>query len=168
MPNVFIDTSLPLTELKHYGVKGMKWGITRRSTSSSSSSSGESTKTKKTKADLVKGSTTSGKSPEKSKSSNSTTKTTASPSKKAKSMTDTELRDAINRLNMERQYVDLVTPKNVATGKSAVRQVIEKSLQTTAQTYITRGLGLGVEALAKKVSGGTIDLSTQKKKKESD
>ena len=83
-------------ELYHYGVLGMKWG--RRKARSISSGSGKRTKRSKLTIDPSYKKAHSGK--------------------KAKYMSDNELREVNKRLNAEKQYSDLTRTKS--KGKKAV------------------------------------------------
>ena len=83
-------------ELYHYGVLGMKWGV-RRSKS---------------------GSISSGKSSKRSKLAVDPSYKKAHAKKKLKYMSDNDLREVNNRLNLEKNYRDLTRTKS--RGKSAV------------------------------------------------
>lgn len=91
-------------ELAHYGILGMKWGIRR------------------TEAQLARA---RGKT--KSDDADDNEKKTSSTSSKKKSvseMSDDELRKAVNRLQLEKQYRDL-SPKNVSAGQRFVNKVMK-------------------------------------------
>ena len=91
------------SELKHYGVLGMRWG--RRSG----------------------GSTTSSKTKKASKENK----------KKASEMSDSELREKVNRLQMEQQYSKL-SSNNVNKGKQFIDKVIKTG--TTVAAVTTTGI----------------------------
>lgn len=83
------------TEISHYGVKGMKWGVRR------------------SQAQLDRAAKRRSNSP-------------AAKRKEAKSMSDAELRSSINRLQMEKQYVDLTADKKTQFGAKKVGGVLAK------------------------------------------
>ena len=85
--------------LEHYGVKGMKWGKRRARSSGSDSGDSKPARSKKTKP--VKAD--------------------------VKQMSDKELRDKINRMQMEQQYAKL-------TGTKEGRSKIEKGQKIFKQT----------------------------------
>ena len=100
-------------ELYHYGVLGMKWGIRR----SKPSYSNQGRRSKKNKLVI---------DPSYKK---------AHSKKKAKYMSDNELREINNRLNAERQYKDLTRTKS--KGKAAVDAFANtaKTVATVATAY---------------------------------
>lgn len=75
--------------------------------------------------------------------------------KDVRTMSDQELRDSLNRLNMERQYAQL-TAKEKSTGRKWVESLLTESAKEIAKSYITKyakkGLELGVKAAADKIS----------------
>jgi len=73
-----------VSELWHYGVPGMKWGVRRRSSSSSSSTSTTNTSEDHKKA-------------------------TVALSKPASSLSNQEMQELITRMNLEQQYVRLTS-----------------------------------------------------------
>ena len=100
-------------ELYHYGVLGMRWGV-RRSTPGSSGS---------------------GKRSKGSKLAIDPSYKKAHSKKKAKYMSDNELREVNNRLNAERQYKDLTRTKS--KGKAFVDAFTStaKTVATVAAAY---------------------------------
>lgn len=101
----------------HSGIKGMKWGV-RRYQNSDGSLTPEGRKRY--------GSGTENRrlfSKKKTPSSAKTTKAKSSSEKSYKDMTDDELRKAINRLQLEKQYRDL-TPVQTSAGKKFMRSVM--------------------------------------------
>lgn len=101
-------------ELCHWGIKGMKWGVRRYQ-----NKDGSLTPAGRKRYDDDAGD-----------SEHEDYK--RAHSKSVKSMSDQELRDRINRLNMERQALDLerqissLTPKEKASGESFIKTVSNK------------------------------------------
>ena len=62
--------------------------------------------------------------------------------KAAKKMSDQELREKLNRLNMEQQYVRLTTGKSspgvVSKGKGFVVSVVSSAARKSAKNYVSR------------------------------
>ena len=102
-------------ELYHYGVLGMKWGV-RRSKSGSSSS---------------------GKSSKRSKLAVDPSYKKAHAKKKLKYMSDNDLREVNNRLNLEKNYRDLTRKKSM--GKAAVSTFVSTAgtIASVAGAYKT-------------------------------
>ena len=65
-------------------------------------------------------------------------------------MSDKELRDAINRKLLERQYMDVCVPKNVSKGHEKVGRILEKSGDVLAITSSVIGVALSIKKLAGK------------------
>lgn len=98
-------------ELKHYGILGMKWGI-RRTPEQLARFIGRST-TDELHEDYYK----------------------AHTSKSIESMSDAELRNRINRLQMERQYSQL-NPSNIDKGKEYIQNIIKAGTTVATATTI--------------------------------
>ena len=107
-------------ELYHYGVKGMKWGVRKTPVRSPS-------KSKKSKSGLFN--LKLRKSKTKAASSK---KSTSESTKSISEMTDDELRRAINRMQMEKQYKDL-SPKQISKGKAFTKRVMNNIVIPAAE-----------------------------------
>ena len=101
-------------ELYHFGIKGMRWGVRRYQNPDGSL-------TNAGKKRLKKGQT----------SNEETDSLNKSKTKTVKDMSDDELRQAINRLQLEQQYKKL-SPKNVSKGKKFVDTVTNDVLKPAA------------------------------------
>lgn len=95
--------------LIHYGVKGMRWGVRTKGRTSESSS--DNTKSAKK------------------------TKKAAKPD--VKKLSDQELRDRLSRLNMEKQYRDLVGTQPVFNGRKAVTSILQNSGTAVGTTVLS-------------------------------
>ena len=130
-------------ELYHYGVKGMRWGV-RRDRSSSNGSIDLKTAKKKTEA--------AGRIVNESQNiNNQVAKTRMTKAKKkqlnvAKQMDDKELREAVNRLNMEQQYVNLST-NHINSGRANVDAVLSRVGTAIAITNSALAIALAVKQL---------------------
>lgn len=119
-------------ELKHYGVPGMKWGIRRyQPYPDGSSRKGRFTGKKKTRSK----------------------KKNAKKVKPASEMSDQELRQRINRIQMEKQYQSLTTPPNKT--KSFVKKTVGVAATTVAMNasreIIEKGMKESVKIMEDKL-----------------
>lgn len=115
-------------ELYHYGVLGMKWG--RRKAKGSSSNSSSRRKSKVETHDDYK---------------------RAHSKKSVKSMSDKELRDINNRLQMEQQYSKL-TEKKKSAGRKFVTGVVLSAATGIATSYASKYMSKGAEWVGQKVA----------------
>lgn len=130
-------------ELKHHGIKGMKWGV-RRFQNSDGSLTPEGRK--RYNSDDLK---ETQKKVEKGKAMVDGVKKTRTKAaekqheKKIKSdlsqMSDKELRDIVNRLNMEERYTQVMKSRGVETGKNRADKILE---------YAGTALTIGSSALS--------------------
>lgn len=120
-------------ELKHYGVLGMRWGVRR--TPAQLGRSSDSSKKRKVRESRK------AKKAAKAKASESSKKT-------VKDMTDAELREKINRLNLEKQYKDLSKNETAQSrGKQFVKDVLKKSAENLAPQVLNYFGAKGINKL---------------------
>lgn len=165
-------------ELLHYGILGMKWGTRRSSTSSGSGSSKEKKTSAKTMSDEDLTSSVRRMSLEKTYNSLSKQNTKASNLEKVKKvvdttstvvnqaknlskpsgrqtdkldlskMTDQQLRDRINRTNLEKQYNDMfASPSSVSKGRKYLNNVLEIGGTTLAVGSSALAIALAIKEL---------------------
>lgn len=161
------------TELKHWGVKGQKWGVRRyQNKDGTLTPAGQKRYNKemeklkaeekvlknkaRTQAKLGKLDSkrqelddlrkqVSGKKDE--HDTNSSTPKTKPVKKSLKDMSDDELRATLNRIDMEKRYSDLTAPKEqkrVSKGKAFIADVLEKSGKNIATQFVTYAFGTAV------------------------
>ena len=100
--------------LAHYGVLGMKWGVRR--------------------AVGPDGKVLRGSAARKYKKEQ---RISAKYEKKVSSLSDKELRERINRLNMEKQY-EALTKRDMTKGESYVKGILATSGKTLATAFIIK------------------------------
>lgn len=119
-------------ELLHYGVLGMKWGVKKARKSSN------------TVDETRRKSNTQNSNTQKSNTQNSNTKQQSKKfvTKKQKqkqimedlnSMSDKELRDRLNRMQMEQQYIRMMTPEKSAAKKQVEQFLINEGRNLASQ-----------------------------------
>ena len=135
-------------ELYHYGVKGMKWGVrrtpaqlghttgTKKKRSGSAGEAVKNTAKKAAKAISSKVSETRRKRAEVKAHDAETKKIQENKKKKLSDLTDDELRQRIQRLELEKRYRDL-TPKETSRGKAFIdavgKQVLGPAVSNAAR-----------------------------------
>lgn len=63
------------------------------------------------------------------------------------SMSDADLRSQINRLNMERQYADLMNSETTSKGRERVKSILSAAGQALAVTSSALGIALSIKKL---------------------
>lgn len=115
--------------LKHHGILGMRWGVRRfQNKDGTLTPTGRKRQEKETKAAVKE----------------------SRESKNVKSMSDTELRTVINRLQMEKQYSQL-TSKERSAGAKFVTNVLTEAAKQTVSKYVSRYMTKGVDAIIETV-----------------
>lgn len=106
--------------IAHYGIPGMKWGKRKARTSD---------RVSKVKRRFGRDSTD-----EKPKQ------------KSISDMSDTELQNLVNRIQLEKRYAQL-TAKEISPGKKFVSSVLTDASKQTATKYAAKFMSQGVDAL---------------------
>lgn len=123
------------SDVIHYGVKGMKWGVRKQRPSSQG-------RKKKTNAQRIFDRITG----KKQKTSEPKRAESSTKRRRASDLSDEELRKVINRMEMERKYSQL-TAKEVSKGRKFVNEVLYNSAKATATTYTTKAMTKAIEKL---------------------
>jgi hypothetical protein len=124
-------------ELRHWGIKGMKWGQRRYQNKDGSLTAAGRERYGEDRHDDYK----------------------RARAKPVSSMSDTELRTALNRMQMEQQYKSFTTPKETA-GQKWVKSLLSDSSKEIAKSYITKygkklidvGIDKGAKAVKSKLT----------------
>ena len=141
------------TTLEHWGIKGMKWGI-RRFQNKDGSLTAAGRKRYNDSAEGGKSTSASNKSKSSGKSSSSSKSSSSLEEKedpvikkKPSEMTDAELNAAINRMQLEKRYMDLLPKEPAPTPKqksavsrfisSAMKDVVLPALTNSARNALT-------------------------------
>lgn len=135
-------------ELKHYGVKGMRWGVRRSSSEIKADRSRRTSSQLSNVRDIANNASSAFRNA--SGIAGTVGNNTRRPSKKVQkeisAMTDQELSAKIKRINLERQYSDL-NPSRTAKGASYARSFLEVAGSVAAIAGSATGIMLAVKQL---------------------
>lgn len=116
-------------ELKHYGIKGMKWGVRRFQNKDGSLTAdgrkrygSEDLKSMQKQVNQGKNVVDGVKKTRAKAAEKQTEKKIRDDLSK---MSDQELRNIVNRLNMEERYMQVMKSRDVVTGKSKVDKILD-------------------------------------------
>lgn len=127
--------------LAHHGIKGMKWGVRR-----TPEQLGYAPRKKRKLSIKIRGQ-------DQTPTKKETPKATSSPNKKKSvhEMSDDELRQIINRIELERRYSTLTAPQK-SKGQAIVTSILAESAKKTATKYTSKAMDKAVESLLKSVT----------------
>lgn len=138
-----------MSELYHHGVLGMRWGVRRNN---SSGSSGEPSRLRRfarnTNVNDVSSMINNSKTINNETSRIVKNKTISKHKKTAEQMTNKELQDAINRMNLEKQFSTLSAEKTTA-GKISAMDVLD----TVGTALTIAGAAAGLYGTVKGIAG---------------
>lgn len=115
-----------MDELQHYGVLGMRWGIRKDRSGGSRRTKGQINPSEDSK------------------------RATALRSKSVSEMSNNELRELINRMNLEQQYSNLLNSSEKKKGQSIVKDILKEVGKEVAKDYIKKGIKAGVKTISEK------------------
>lgn len=165
--------------LEHWGIKGMKWGIRRfqnpdgsltaagRKRYSDSAEGGKSTSaSNKSKSKSSSGKPGSKSSSSSKASSSSEEKQDPVIKKKPSEMTDAELNAAINRMQLEKRYVDLLPKEPTPTPKqkSAVSRFISSAMKDVFLPSLTNSARNALASYLEKTFKDLMGLNAKDQK----
>lgn len=133
-------------ELYHHGVKGMKWGVRRTPAQLGHDTGGVDLQKAKKKVEAANTIVNESQNINRKVSGRKQRKIQKQQVQNAKAMTDQELRERVNRLNMEQQYARL-SAEQMSAGKVNVDRVLSEVGTVVALTNSVLAIALAVQKL---------------------
>ena len=140
-----LRVSSPDEELMHYGVKGMKWGVRRSQRQLDRAAGRKPSKSTTKRVNKIS------QKLEKKKAALEKKERKKNPTK---GMSDTELRETLNRMQMERQYTQL-TKTEKSNGRKAAETIFVATATTSAASLVKSGYKKAGEKVFNMLSGET-------------
>ena len=145
-------------ELTHHGIKGMRWGVRRYQNKDGSLTKAGRKKMAKLDKEYSK------------LTGQNRNRNTESPNTRLSKMSDDEIRSRINRINLERDYLDLINNRDSinkqSEGKSFIKTVRSDVIKPVAIDLGRQALKSGgVKILNNLVKNPELKLYTNNKKK---
>lgn len=119
-------------ELLHYGVLGMKWGV-KKARKSSDTVDETRRKSNTQKSNTQKSNTQNSNTKQQSKKFVTKKQRQKQIMEDLNSMSDKELRERLNRMQMEQQYIRMMTPEKSAAKKQVEQFLINEGRNLASQ-----------------------------------
>ena len=119
-------------ELLHYGVLGMKWGV-KKARKSSNTVDETRRKTNTQNSNTQKSNTQNSNTKQQSKKFVTKKQRQKQIMEDLNSMSDKELRERLNRMQMEQQYIRMMTPEKSAAKKQVEQFLINEGRNLASQ-----------------------------------
>lgn len=119
-------------ELLHYGVLGMKWGV-KKARKSSDTVDETRRKSNTQKSNTQKSNTQNSNTKQQSKKFVTKKQKQKQIMEDLNSMSDKELRERLNRMQMEQQYIRMMTPEKSAAKKQVEQFLINEGRNLASQ-----------------------------------
>ena len=133
-------------ELYHHGIKGMKWGVRRTPAQLGHDTGGVDLQKAKKKVEAANTIVNESQNINRKVSGRKQRKMQKQQVQNAKAMTDQELRERVNRLNMEQQYARL-SAEQMNAGNTNVDAVLNRAGTAVAITNSALAIALAVQKL---------------------